>query len=123
LVRFLLIAGSAVFAASGNLLLKAGMTRMGSISETHLSLVQYGLQTLLKPQILIGIVLYVASFLMWLSLLSMADISVVYPTLVSSAFLIVMVGSVVWFGENLSLGRIIGTLVVAAGITIVSLFK
>ena len=123
MIRILFILGCIVCAAGGNLLLKSGMGQMGSVTETSLPLAQYALQTLCKPQILVGVVLYILSFVMWLSLLSMMDISVVYPIFVSAAFLIVMAGSVIWFGEHVNLLRVLGTLVVAAGIFLVSVSK
>ncbi len=120
MIKLAMIIGCILFAAGGNLLLKAGMNQVGSVVETQLSVVQYILQTLAQPTILIGVVLYIVSFVMWLSLLSMMEISAVYPIFVSAAFLIVMAGSAVWFGENVNAMRIIGTLVVALGILIVS---
>jgi len=123
MAKILMILGCIVFAAGGNLLLKAGMTAMGDIAETKLSLLQYALQTFTKPYILIGVVCYIASFVMWLALLSMMEISVVYPIFVSAAFLIVMTGSIIWFGESVTSLRILGTFVVAAGIFIVSMSR
>jgi len=120
IMRMAMIIGCILFAAGGNLLLKAGMNQVGSVVETQLSVVQYILQTFSQPTILIGVVLYIVSFVMWLALLSMIELSAVYPIFVSAAFLIVMAGSAVWFGENVSAMRIIGTLVVALGILIVS---
>ena len=120
MIKLAMIIGCILFAAGGNLLLKAGMNQVGSVVETQLSVVQYILQTLAQPTILIGLVLYIVSFLMWLSLLSMMEISAGYPRFVSAAVLIVMAGSAVWFGENVNAMRIIGTLVVALGILIVS---
>ena len=119
-VRVAMIIGCILFAGGGNLLLKAGMENVGSVAETHLSLSRYGLATICQPTILIGIVLYIASFIMWLALLSMMEISAVYPVFVSAAFLLVMAGSAIWFHENVTSLRIIGTLVVALGIFIVS---
>lgn len=123
MVKVLMIVANIVFAAGGNLLLKSGMNAAGSIAETHLPLVQYALQALTRPQILIGVGLYIISFVMWLALLSMMDISLVYPIFVSAAFLIVMLGSVFLFGEHVTLLRILGTAVVAAGIALVSMSK
>ena len=124
MIRVTMIIGCIVFGAGGNLLLKAGMrvveTRVGSVVETQLSVVQYIGQTISQPTILIGVVLYIGSFVMWLALLSMMEISAVYPIFVSAAFLIVMAGAAVWFNENVNALRIIGTLVVALGILIVS---
>lgn len=120
MIRVAMIIGCIIFAAGGNLLLKAGMTHVGNVTLTQLSVVQYILQTISQPTIVIGVVLYIVSFVMWLALLSMMEISAVYPIFVSAAFLIVMAGSVVWFNENVNALRIIGTLVVALGIFIVS---
>jgi len=123
MAQVLMILGCIIFAAGGNLLLKSGMGQMGSVATTTLPLAQYALQTLCKPQILVGVMLYILSFVMWLSLLSMMDISVVYPIFVSAAFLIVMAGSVIWFGEHVTPTRVLGTLVVAVGIFLVSMSK
>ncbi len=123
MIKVLMILANIVFAAGGNLLLKSGMNAAGSVAETHLPLAQYALQALTRPQILIGVALYIVSFVMWLALLSMMDISLVYPIFVSAAFLIVMLGSILLFGEHVTPLRILGTAVVAAGIALVSMSK
>jgi multidrug transporter EmrE-like cation transporter len=118
-----MIIGDIIFAAGGNLLLKHGMNSVGSIAETHLPLAQYALQALTRPQIIVGVIFYIVSFVMWLALLSMMDISLVYPIFVSAAFLIVMLGSVFLFGEHVTPLRVLGTAVVAVGIALVSVSK
>ena len=90
--KALMILINIVFAAGGNLLLKHGMNAAGSVADTHLPLLQYAFQTFTRPQILLGIALYIISFVLWLALLSMMDISIVYPIFVSGAFLIVTLG-------------------------------
>ena len=120
MIRTAMIIGCILFAGGGNLLLKAGMSHVGSVAETQLPVAAYLLQTISQPTILIGVVLYVVSFVMWLSLLSMMEISAVYPIFVSAAFLIVMSGSAVWFKEDVNTLRIIGTMVVVLGIFLVS---
>ncbi len=119
-MRTALLIGCIVLAAVGNLILKAGMNRMGSVSETTMGISAYIMQTALKPQIIIGVIFYVLSFVMWLALLSMVDISAVYPIFVSAAFVIVMSASVIWLGEHVTLLRVLGTVVVALGIYLVS---
>jgi len=119
-MRTALLVGCILFAATGNLLLKHGMSQMGSIVEASGRISQYILETAMKPQIVLGVILYVASFIMWLSLLSIVDISAAYPIFVSAAFLIVMIASVFLLGEHLTALRILGTMVVALGILMVS---
>ncbi len=93
---------------------------MGSVSETTLGIGTYAVQAALKPQIIVGVIFYILSFVMWLALLSMVDISAVYPIFVSAAFVIVMSASVLWLGEHATLLRVLGTVVVALGIYLVS---
>jgi multidrug transporter EmrE-like cation transporter len=119
-MKTLFLVGCILLTAVGNLLLKAGMNHMGSVGETHLGIGAYILQTVLKPQILVGLMCYVVAMVMWLVLLSMVEISAVYPIFVSAAFVIVMAASVVWLGEHVTVVRILGTFVVALGIFIVS---
>lgn len=115
------VLGCIVLATTGNLLLKHGMTQVGSIGEQEGPLLAYAIKTFTRPQILIGMVLYVASFLMWLGLLSMMDISIVYPVFVSAAFIIVTIASIILFNESVSAIRIVGIGVVVLGIAIVSI--
>ena len=123
MTKIALIIVNICFAAGGNLLLKHGMNAAGSVAQTNLPLLQYALQTFLRPQILLGIALYIISFVMWLALLSMLDISIVYPIFVSGAFLIVTLASVLIFHEHVTPLRLLGTAVVAMGIALVSISK
>ncbi len=123
MIKVLMILVNIVFAAGGNLMLKHGMNAAGSVADTDLSVLHYALQTFTRPQILVGIAMYIISFVMWLALLSMLDISLIYPIFVSAAFIIVMLGSVLLFGEQVTTMRIVGTAVVALGIALVSMSK
>lgn len=82
-MRTALLVGCILFAATGNLLLKPGMSQMSSVIEASGRISQYIIETAMKPQIILGVILYVASFVMWLSLLSIVAISAVYPIFVS----------------------------------------
>ncbi len=121
LLHWALIAGCVLLAGGGNLLLKWGMLQTGSVAETELPKAQYVLQVFSKPQIIVGLACYVLSMVLWLSLLSMVEISVVYPIFVAAAFLFVTAGAVVWFGEHVGLMRVIGMIAVVAGIALVSI--
>lgn len=120
MIRIGLILGCIVFAPAGNLLLKWGMNECGNIAASDLGLGQYALQAISKPQIIVGAVFYIVSALMWMAVLSMTEISAVYPIFVSAAFLIVMVASAIFFNEHVTPLRIFGTLVVIVGIFIVA---
>ena len=115
------ILGCIILAPAGNLLLKHGMMQVGDLSHNSGGLLPYVIKTFTRPEILIGMAMYIGSFVMWLGLLSMMDISIVYPVFVSAAFIIVTVASMLWFGETVNITRIVGIAVVVAGIAIVSL--
>jgi multidrug transporter EmrE-like cation transporter len=115
------ILGCIILAPAGNLLLKHGMMQVGDFSTNSGSLMSFALKTFTRPEILIGMVLYIGSFVMWLGLLSMMDISIVYPVFVSAAFVIVTAVSIFLFHESVNTLRIIGIAVVVAGITLVSI--
>ena len=119
-MRTALLIGCILLTAGGNLILKVGMNRMGPLSESSLALPAYALRTALQPAILIGLACYVLSFVMWLGLLSVAQISTVYPIFVSAAFTLVMGASVALLGEQMTLPRIIGTVTVLIGIIILA---
>ena len=106
-----LLIGCIILAPTGNMLLKHGMMQAGGLN----------LRTFLEPYILAGIVLYIGSFLMWLKLLQIMDISVVYPVFVAAAFIIVTIAAILIFGEKVNATRLVGIGVVVAGIAIVSI--
>ncbi len=70
------------------------------------------------PQIVGGIVLYVASLVMWLAVLSLMDISKAYPLFVGGSFLIVMIAGATLLDEHIRLIRIIAALLALAGVII-----
>ncbi len=118
--RILLLLGCIILAPAGNLLLKWGMNECGSIAETNLGVVPYYLNVFTKPQVWVGTVCYIVSALLWMAVLGMMDISAAYPIFVSAAFLIVTVAAVIFFQEHVNWVRIVGILVVVAGIFLVS---
>lgn len=70
----------------------------------------------------LGIVLYASSMLFWILALSRLDVSLAYP-LLSASYVIVYVAAVCLppLHETASLSKLLGTLVMAFGIVIVSL--
>lgn len=113
-----LLIGTIVSGATGNLLLKAGMNTIGSPSEAGLPLLRWLLAVFTTPQILGGIVLYVGSFVMWLAVLSLMDISKAYPIFVAGSFLIVLGIGAALLSEHLTPLRILAGVLVLAGVVI-----
>jgi drug/metabolite transporter (DMT)-like permease len=116
-IIYILIAvlGSAV----GQILLKKGMASMGPLT---LSVSQFS-NVLLKigtnPYVIVGLAIYVFGTFFWLTALSRVELSFAYP-FASLSYIIMLVASWSLFKEDISLLRLIGTLVIGLGVVIIS---
>lgn len=106
---------SVAFGAVGQLTLKAGMN---SVGKSQLS-VDTLIRMATNPLLLVGVGIFGISTLLWLFALSKADLSFAYPFL-SLTYLAVLVGGALLFHEEVTLPRVIGFLVIIAGVWIVA---
>ena len=103
--------------AVAQLLLKYGMSRGSApaLSADPRAI----LLLLLKPPVLIGLVIYAVSVVLWLLVLSKVDVSQAYP-FVGAGFIITMIGGAIFFGESITLARLGGTLLIGVGLVLVA---
>ncbi|MEZ4671836.1 MAG: EamA family transporter [Anaerolineae bacterium] len=106
---------SVAFGAVGQLTLKAGMN---SVGKSQLS-VDTLMRMATNPLLLVGVAIFGISTLLWLFALSKADLSFAYPFL-SLTYLAVLVGGALLFHEEVTLPRVVGFLVIIAGVWIVA---
>jgi drug/metabolite transporter (DMT)-like permease len=107
--RFLAIAGvliSVSLNATGQLLFKTARVE-------HAGMPFYSL--FLQPETLAGFLFYGLSSVIWLWVLSRVQISYAYPIL-ALAFPIVVIFSVILFGESVSLARWVGISIIVVGV-------
>lgn len=101
--------------AVGQILLKVGANKLGG-----LSLSIGGLLSLIKnAYILIGLILFGTSFLLWVKVLTKNDLSYVYP-MVSISYIIIIVASRFLFNEPFTTNKIIGILAIVFGVIIIN---
>ena len=114
------VALAAGLSATGNLIIKNAARSMGglNLSGGHLAQTLFHLFT--NAGIILGLALYLVGFVLWAKVLSTVDISLAYPIFISLAFVIVVVGSRIFFGESLNPLKILGIAVIALGIIVVS---
>jgi len=74
---------------------------------------------LLSPAVLAGLAMYGVGTLIWLNVLARMDLSLVYP-FVGLSFLLTAVLAHLLFHEAFGSGRIIGTMLVIAGVALVA---
>jgi drug/metabolite transporter (DMT)-like permease len=107
--------------ATGEVLIAKSMKQLGEISTLQLSeLVKLVWRILTNKLFVIGFVLMVVNFVVFLVLLSLADLSLVMP-LTALGFVIKTLGAKIFLKETISRERLIGTLLVCVGVALISL--
>ena len=107
-------------AAAGQIIFKKGISGLEKIESTDdLLKIQTIIDIVANKYILFGLLLYGAVFLLWMAAMSTLDISFMYPML-SLAYLIAALMAVIFLGENVSLMRWAGTVLVVAGCLLIS---
>src|SRR5438045_2447179 len=111
-----LIAGSSL----GEILSAKGMQQVGDVSFRPRALVGAILRTIRNPYSIVGVVCLAVSFFSFISLLSYADLSFVVP-LTAVSYITNTLGARFFLRERISKERWMGTLLVAFGVSLVSL--
>ncbi len=117
--RFLLIFTPITIAAAGQLILKIGMNNIGMIDLKKTGIINYFIKILQSPVVLIGLLFYGASALLWLIVLSKEELSFVYP-LVAFSYVITVILSMFILKEAMPLLRWLGLLVICLGIFLIA---
>jgi|SRR6478672_5474343 len=117
----LLVLLTAALTMSANLLLRAGIDASGGFSFGGVPALVRGLIHLfMEPRFALGFIIYAAASVVWFRVVATEPLSVAYPILVSLTFGLVTTGAVLFFGEPLSLRKVIGLLTILGGIMIIS---
>lgn len=119
LTVFSLILIGVLLNAAAQLLLKAGMTRIGEFEFQLSNAIPIGLQVASNIPILLGLAAYVISVLVWMMVLSRVDVSLAYP-MVSLGYIINAIAAYLLFNEPLSALRIGGIFVILMGVFMVA---
>lgn len=116
----LLIVANVAMTSFAQIVLKAGMGAPDVVralaAETRLPAM---LTVLLHPWIVVGLLLYAGAALVWLLVLSKVEVSLAYP-FVGLGFVVTMGLAWAFLGEAISVGRVTGTLMIAAGIVVLA---
>ena len=106
--------------AVGQFLLKVGVNKMGGFAFKRGELVNTAIKIATQPYIVIGILLFVMSMVIWLAVLSKMELSRAYP-MVSISYVLVALMARFILGEQLSLTRIAGIAVILIGVILVNM--
>ena len=117
---YLLLIVSVFSNVTANILLKKGVTSFGGLSGQKEKLFMELTKAATSSFVILGVVLYGFSFLIWLRILSFNDLSRAYPIFATIVFLLTTAGSVFFLNENVSLLRLIGIGIMLVGIYLVA---
>jgi drug/metabolite transporter (DMT)-like permease len=110
---------SVVSGAVGQIMLKQGMGNMGPITLTLQGLPGTIWRIATNLYVVGGLLIYVSGTVFWLAALSRVDLSYAYP-FASLSYVIMLAASWLLFHEDITLLRVVGTVVVALGVLIIS---
>lgn len=99
----------------GQLLLKSGV----GIPDSNIPAWESYLKIFTSSSVLIGMLCYILSSLLWLLILQRAHLSFVYP-MISLGYVLVVLASVIFFHETVSILRWTGVGVICIGVTLVA---
>lgn len=116
-VLYILI--SVIASTVGQLLLKKGMNEMGSVTLSMNQILSTAWKMITNPYVFIGLLIYVAGTVFWLAALSRVDLSYAYP-FASLSYVVMLVASWMMFNEQITLTRILGSVVIGIGVLLIS---
>ena len=113
LQSFVVVFASVCLSAVAQLSFKFGVNRIEVLPDASL-LVKIS-QFLLSPFVLLGLSLYGVGTVLWLFALKQIDLSLAYPFVGMSFFMVFFMG-VFFLGEPFSVNRLIGTVIIVVGL-------
>ncbi len=116
---WLLLTFSVLLDSAGTVLFKHGTNQLTATSKTgwrgHLDSVVSALK---RREIALGVLLYIAEYIVWLAFLSTTLLSIAFP-LSSLNVILIMVASTIFLGEKVGMRRWLGAALIIGGIFLV----
>ena len=104
---------------TGQLSLKYGMSKIGNFSLSLSTLPPVFLKAATNLHVLFGLLCYGLGFMVWLIVLSKAEVSYAYP-LISLGYILTAVLAWALFGEALNENRLVGILTICLGVFLIA---
>lgn len=116
----LLLIPAILCSTTGQLFLKMGMSQVGDFAFTPEAILAVLPQVIFNPFIWLGMAGFVGGTIFWLAVLSRAPLSLAYPILALSYFVVVIEAWLI-LGEPLTWQLLLGVAIIFAGVVIVGL--
>jgi drug/metabolite transporter (DMT)-like permease len=108
-----------VLNVTGQLSLKYGMSQLGNFALSFSTLPPVFLKAATSLHVLFGLLCYGLGFLVWLIVLSKAELSYAYP-LISLGYVFTAILARLLFGEALSVTRVAGIFLTCLGVFLIA---
>ncbi|GGG01865.1 MULTISPECIES: EamA family transporter [Cysteiniphilum] len=105
--------------ASAQLFLKFGMDRIGEFSFTLANIWPIGWKVATNYFVILGLMCYVISVVVWLMVLSRVPVGLAYP-MVSIGYIVTAIAGYFLLGETLTATRVAGIFVIILGVYLVA---
>ncbi len=115
----ILILLDVILNVTGQLSLKYGMARIGNFSISLATLPPVFLKAATNFYVLLGLVCYGMGFMVWLIVLSKAEVSYAYP-LISLGYVFTAILARAMFGEAVGLTRMVGIMITCLGVFLIA---
>ena len=109
---------SVFFNVFGQYSMKQGMQKFGEVTFDN-NILATIMKMFLLPNVILGLLFYAVSTVFWLIALSKIELSVAYPML-SMGYILLMIISYFLLNESITVYKVVGTLLVVAGVTLIS---
>jgi multidrug transporter EmrE-like cation transporter len=117
---FALILFSVSLSAVAQIVLKTGMSSQSVTQVMKLGTpFEMAMQIALNPWVVGGLGMYFFGALVWLFVLARVEVSVAYP-FVGLGFILTMIMGKFLMGDDITVSRMAGTLLVAAGVVLIA---
>jgi uncharacterized membrane protein len=119
LIGHLYVVATLAFTVYGQLVLKWQIGGAGPMPDSGADKLLFLFRQFLNPWIISGFASAFLASLAWMAAMTRFDLNYAYPFM-SLAFVIVMVFSVLFLGESVTVPRVAGTLLVMAGLIVIA---
>ena len=118
-VVLILILVDVALNVTGQLSLKYGMSKIGNFSLSLSTLPPVFIKAATNLHVLFGLLCYGLGFMVWLIVLSKAEVSYAYP-LISLGYVLTAILAWFLFGEALNENRLVGIVVICLGVFLIA---
>jgi uncharacterized membrane protein len=119
MLTLILILIPTVTGVAGQLLLKVGMSQLGTLDISVAAIPSLIMRIILSPYIIVGLAIYFGGVFFWLLALNRADLSYVYP-FASLSYVLITLASWLLLNESVPPMRWIGLVIICIGVMLVA---